>query len=71
MKHLGLSSQNITADWMPHSVRKMAKIRQTLHSTRSLEDKSSQNEFPRLLTIVPINIDQNEPMDIKKKIIYR
>ena len=35
--------------------------------TRSLGDKSSQNEFPRLLTIVPINIDQNEPMDTKKK----
>ena len=40
-------------------------------STRSLEDKSSQNEFPRLMTFVPINIDQNEFMNTKKKIIYR
>ena len=36
-----------------------------------LEDKSSQNVFTRLLTYVSIIIDQNEPMDIKKKKIYR
>ena len=42
-----------------------------LQDTRSLEDKSFINGFPRLLTIDPININQNEPMDIKKKKIYR
>jgi len=44
---------------------------QRLPGTRSLKDKISQNESPRLLTVVPINIDQNEPMDTKKKKIYR
>ena len=39
--------------------------------TQCQECKSSYNEFPRLLTIVPINIDQNEPMDTKKKEIYQ
>ena len=30
-------------------------------STRSLEDNSSQNEFPRILTSVSILMDKNEP----------
>ena len=37
--------------------------------TRSQEDKSFQNGFPSLLTFVPINVDQNEAMDTKIKII--
>ena len=32
-----------------------------LWPTRSLDDKSSQNEFPRLLTSVSILRDQNQP----------
>ena len=32
--------------------------------TRSLEDKSSQNEFPRLLILVSILMDQNQPKNI-------
>ena len=40
-------------------------------ATKCQEDKSSRIWFPRLLTVVPIHIDQNEPMDIKKKKIYR
>ena len=35
--------------------------------TWSLEDKSSQNVFPRLLTYVSINIDQNGHIDAKIK----
>ena len=40
-----------------------------LSGTWSLEDKSSQNEFPWLLTFFSINIDQNGPIDAKIKII--
>ena len=40
-----------------------------LPSTWSLEHISSQNVFPKLLTFASINIDQNEPLDAKIKII--
>ena len=47
-----------------------AKSADGSHPTKCLEDKSSQYEFPGLLTVVPINIDQNEPINTKKKKIY-
>ena len=42
-------------------------------SPRSIlaQNISSQNGLPGLLTIDPINIDQNEPIDIKKKKMYQ
>ena len=54
-------------------VRKLSLtyLRLLLHFTKCKEDKSSHIGFPRLLTVVPINIDQNEPLDTKKKKIYR
>ena len=42
-------------------------IRKNTTRTKCLKDKSSQNGFPRLLTIVPINIDQNELLWISKR----
>ena len=42
-----------------------------LQKKNCLEDVSFQNELPRLLTIDPININQNKPMKNKKKKLYQ
>ena len=52
-------------------IRKLKTGLESLACTKCLDNKSFQNEFPRLLTSVPFNIEQNEPMDTKKKKIYR
>ena len=71
-KHLlpGHPEVHCLHDQLMDDLKKVAEEVDALN-TRSLEDKSSPNEFPRLLTIVPINIDPNEPINTKKKIIYR
>ena len=61
------NSQNLafqTEKWGPEKWETGHKREFTFLKYPPLEDKSSQNVFPRLLTYVSINIDQNEPMDI-------